>query len=168
MARMAVNARLRLRRCSRVGDLPMVRGRPWIRNGGSIILGERVLVWSHVVPVELTAVDGGSLEIGDRTFINYGVIITAYDRVRVGNDCMLGHHVIIMDCNEHAVLSDSQHPRPVVLEDNVWLGDRVLVLPGVRIGEGAVVGAGSVVVKDIPPRCVAVGNPTRVVKGAGA
>lgn len=167
MARLAVNARLRLRRCSGIGHMTMVRGRPWIRNGGSIILGERVLVWSHLVPVELTAIDGGSIEIGHRTFVNYGVIITSYELVRIGNDCMLAHHVIILDCNEHPVLGDSQQPRPVILEDNVWLGDRVLVLPGVRIGEGAVVGAGSVVVKDIPPGCVAVGNPARVVKGAG-
>jgi acetyltransferase-like isoleucine patch superfamily enzyme len=164
MAQLAVNARLRLRRCSRIGHMTMVRGRPWIRNGGSITIGERVLVWSHLVPVELTAINGGSIEIGDRTFVNYGVIITSYEQVTIGSDCRLAHHVIIMDCNEHPVLGKSQHPRPVVLENNVWLGDRTLVLPGVRIGKGAVVGAGSVVAKDIPPGCVAVGNPARVVK----
>jgi maltose O-acetyltransferase len=50
------------------------------------------------------------------------------------------------------------------MEDNVWLGNRVIVLPGVTIGHDAVVGAGAVVVKDIPPRSVAIGNPARVVK----
>jgi galactoside O-acetyltransferase len=53
---------------------------------------------------------------------------------------------------------------PVVIEDNVWIGSKVVILPGVRIGSRAVIGAGSVVTKDIPPRCVAAGNPARVLR----
>jgi acetyltransferase-like isoleucine patch superfamily enzyme len=54
--------------------------------------------------------------------------------------------------------------KPIILEDDVWLGARVIVLKGVTIGQGAVIGAGSVVTRDIPPHSVAVGQPARVVK----
>jgi maltose O-acetyltransferase len=130
------------------------------------VIGERVRISSTTVPVELAAVDGGRIEIGDRTFLNYGVSISAHQLVRIGQRCLLGAYVMILDNNWHDIIDRTRTPpsQPVVLEDNVWLGNRVIVLPGVTIGHDAVVGAGAVVVKDIPPRSVAVGNPARVVK----
>jgi len=109
---------------------------------------------------------GGRIEIGDRTFLNYGVSISAFQSVRIGARCLLGTYVNIMDNNWHDVLDRSRVPpsRPVVLEDNVWLGNRVIVLPGVTVGHDSVVGAGAVVTRDVPPRSVAVGNPARVVR----
>ena len=52
---------------------------------------------------------------------------------------------------------------PVIIEDNVWIGDKASVLPGVRIGKGSIIGANAVVTKDVPPHCMAVGNPVRII-----
>jgi maltose O-acetyltransferase len=86
--------------------------------------------------------------------------------VKIGSDCLLGAHVGILDNDFHDINERSKMPapRPVVIGDRVWLGNRVMVLPGVTIGADAVVGAASVVVNDIPARSVAVGNPARVIK----
>ena len=71
-----------------------------------------------------------------------------------------------MDNDQHDVVTHTQLPQshPVVIEDHVWIGSKVVILPGVRIGTRAVIGAGSIVTEDIPPRCVAAGNPARVLR----
>jgi acetyltransferase-like isoleucine patch superfamily enzyme len=71
-----------------------------------------------------------------------------------------------MDNNQHGIIrrEDLPESEPVVIEDNVWIGSKTIILPGVRIGNHAVIGAGSIVTKDIPPRCVAAGNPARVIR----
>jgi acetyltransferase-like isoleucine patch superfamily enzyme len=166
LAGQVLRARFYLRRCTRVGGLTRLDGRPRILNGGTIVIGERVRIHSTTVPVELAAVNGGCIEIGDQSFLNYGVSISAFELVRIGRRCLLGTYVNILDNDWHDVVDRSRTPpsQPVILEDNVWLGNRVIVLPGVTIGHDAVVGAGSVVVKDVPPRSVAVGNPARVIR----
>lgn len=165
-ARGVILARIYLRRCTRVGHLTKAYGRPSIRNEGSIVIGERVLMRSTIVPVELVTLGHGAIEIGDRTFVNYGVSIQAGRLVSIGADCLLGSYVNILDNDWHGIEDRRLLPqsRPVILEDNVWLGNRVIVLPGVMIGKDSVVGAGAVVVTDVPPRSVAVGSPARVVK----
>lgn len=159
-------ARIRLRHCRSVGRYTQLQGRMRILNKGSIIIGSRVRIHSTVVAVELAVMPGAVLEIGSNTFVNYGVSISCHQLVRVGRDCLLGTYVNIMDNTWHDVLDRKRLPpsRPVILEDNVWLGNRVIVLPGVTIGRDAVVGAGAVVVDDIPPRSVAVGVPARVIR----
>jgi carbonic anhydrase/acetyltransferase-like protein (isoleucine patch superfamily) len=159
-------ARIRLRGCTSIGSGIMLVGRPRIINHGTIKLGARVLIHSTVVPVELAAVDGGAIEIGHHSYLNYGVSISSHQLVRIGTHCMFGTYVNILDNDWHTVEDHDKTPpsKPVIIADNVWLGHHVIVLPGVTIGEGAVVGAGSVVTKDIPARSVAVGNPARVVR----
>ena len=158
--------RLYLRRCTSVGRFTSVHGRPRVVNEGALTIGERVVIWSTVVPSELLVFPGGVLSIGDDTFVNYGTSIAATGSVRIGRGCLLGMYTIILDNDFHTLEERTRRPVPcpVVLEDNVWLGHRVLVLPGVTIGHDAVVGAGSVVTADIPPRSLAVGNPARVVR----
>jgi maltose O-acetyltransferase len=114
----------------------------------------------------LATFPGGVLEVGDRTFINYGVDIAATKLVHIGSDCLIGTHVIILDNDFHGITDRERVPeaRPVIIANNVWIGNRATILPGVTIGEGSVVGAGSVVTGDIPARSVAVGNPARVIK----
>ena len=149
-----------------MGERVRVVGRPRVTNRGRIAIGNRVALRSTVIPIQLEALSGGSIEIGDRTFINYGVSIAAHEAIRIGKDCLLGAQVMILDNNQHDLTMRRKLPpsQPVTLGDNVWLGHRVIVLPGVTIGHDAVVGAGAVVTKDIPPRSIAVGNPARVVK----
>jgi acetyltransferase-like isoleucine patch superfamily enzyme len=108
------------------------------------LIGEHVRLVSAPVPIELHTVGGGSIEIGDLTFVNYGCILTAYAKVEIGTSCLLGHYVTVTDNNEHDIV-DRGNPglsQPVRIADGAWLCDRVTVLPGVSIGKGAVVGAG--------------------------
>lgn len=162
----ATLARLYLRRCTRVGLFTRVYGRPRIVNRGTLIIGERVRIWSTTVRTEFAVFDRGTLEIGDRCSINYGTSIAATGLVRIGHDCMLGTYSMILDNDFHEIERRDvmPEPRPVVLEDNVWLGNRTLILPGVTIGHDSVIGAGSVVMTNVPPRSVALGNPARVVR----
>jgi acetyltransferase-like isoleucine patch superfamily enzyme len=161
-----VAARLWLRSCDRVGPWTRVTGKVFVQNAGSIYIGERVQLLSHYAHSVLATFPGGRLEIGDRTVLNYGVDICATKLVRIGTDCLLGTHVIILDNDFHVVADHERVPeaRPVIIGNGVWIGNRAMVLPGVTIGDGAVVGAGSVVMSDIPARTLAMGNPARVMK----
>ena len=106
-------------------------------------------------------------EIGDNSGIGMGSYVGT---VKIGRDVMIGNDLIVIHQNHK--FSDLtipmreqgwEDPRPVVIEDDVWIGDRVILLPGVRICSGAVVGAGSVVTKDAPPFSILGGNPARVI-----
>jgi acetyltransferase-like isoleucine patch superfamily enzyme len=161
-----LSARWQLRGCTQVGPWTRVIGRVTIVNYGTMVIGERVQIYSHHARTVFTTFTHGRLVIGDRAFINYGVDIAATGLVSIGADCLIGTHVSIIDNGFHDVIDRHAlpEPKPVVIGDNVWIGNRAIILPGVTIGDGAVVGAGSVVVHDVPARSVVAGNPARVVR----
>lgn len=161
-----LNAQLRLRGKARVPFSARLQGRIQVSGCGDVVLGEGISLNGMVVPIELVTYTSGSIEIGDHTFINYGSSIAARASVKIGSYCHLGHYVFVMDNDQHDVVRHMELPRsyPVIVEDHVWIGSKAIVLPGVRIGSRAVIGAGSIVTKDIPPRCVAAGNPARVLR----
>jgi maltose O-acetyltransferase len=161
-----LNAQLQLRRKATVPLSVRLRGRAGVSGSGQVVLGEGVSLVGSIVPVELETYTSGRIEIGDRTFVNYGSSIAARQLVKIGSHCLLGHYTFVMDNDQHDVVAHTKLPQsaPVVIEDHVWIGSKVLILPGVRIGTHAVVGAGSVVTKDVPPRCVVAGNPARVIR----
>ncbi len=161
-----LRAKWALRRCDHVGPRARLFGRVFVQNLGHITIGERLLMFGGAVRCELVTNPGGVIAIGDRVFINSGVSISAHQLVKIGNRCQIGNYSLLMDNDYHQVgdLSQPGVTKPIILEDDVWLGARVIVLKGVTIGQGAVIGAGSVVTRDIPPRSVAVGAPARVVK----
>ena len=162
-------ARIALRGCSQVGYGPRLFGRCHVSGGSGIHIGERLLMIAGTAPCELSAHDGGRLEIGDRVFVNYGSSISAHTLVRIGDDCKIGQHAIILDCDYHD-MEDPLHygghgpSLPVVLEQGVWLGARVTVLKGVTIGRSSVIAAGSVVTRDIPAGVLAGGMPAKVLR----
>ncbi|HKV84526.1 MAG TPA: acyltransferase [Ktedonobacterales bacterium] len=161
-----LRSRWLLRHCASVGRLPRIYGKLRLRTWGRITIGEKLLLMGTLVPSEIVAQPGGVVEIGDRVFINYGVSISAHRLVRIGNRCQIGNWSMLMD-NDYHWSEDPRKPgpsAPIILEDDVWLGARVIVLKGVTIGRGAVIGAGSVVTRCVPPRSVAVGAPARVVR----
>jgi acetyltransferase-like isoleucine patch superfamily enzyme len=162
----AVNARLQLRGSRFSGRRVTLHGRAHIVNEGQMSWGNRIRLVSTVAKLELVTLPGGHLEVGDNVFINYGTSIVAASRVRIGNDCLIGTHVMIMDCDFHTVEDKSWDTtgRPVVIHDRVWLGNRSIILKGVTIGVDAVVAAGAVVTRDVPPRTIVAGNPARVVR----
>jgi acetyltransferase-like isoleucine patch superfamily enzyme len=162
----ALNARLRLRSATSMGTHVTLRGRPSVANAGKLTIGSHVRLVSTVATLELATLPGGHLEIGDDVFINYGSSIVASSQVRIGNGCLIGTHVMVMDCDFHRVEDKAWDTtgQPIVLEDRVWLGNRSMVLKGVRIGHDAVVAAGSVVTHDVAPRTVVAGVPARLVR----
>jgi maltose O-acetyltransferase len=114
---------------------------------------------------------GRLVEIGDNSGI--GVDCHVPPDVRIGNDVMMGPEVLIISQNQNHRFDDLTIPMrlqghqdspPVVIEDDVWIGARVIILPGVRIGRGAIVGAGAIVTRDVPPYAICVGNPARVIR----
>jgi maltose O-acetyltransferase len=130
------------------------------------MLGDRVRLVSTPYPLELVTMPGGCITIGTNVFINFGSSIVASKLVSIGDDCLIGTHVMVMDCDFHRVEDKSWDTTgyPVTIEDRVWLANRSIVLKGVRVGHDAVVAAGAVVTRDVPPRTVVAGNPARVVR----
>lgn len=114
--------------------------------------------------------EGAEIIVGDETAMS-GTVIVAWKSVRIGNRVKIGADAAIYDTDfhslnaEHRVLDQPQHVSvaPVVIEDDVWLGARCVVLKGVRIGRGAIVAAGAVVSRDVPAGAIAAGVPARVI-----
>lgn len=142
-----------------------------------ISVGQGTLLGKHIV---LTAFEKRGdqtfqprISIGDHCILGEHMHITAVGNVKIGNNLLAGRFCLITD-NSHGMINYgelSTHPidRPlshkdVSIGDNVWLGDAVRILPGVTIGNGCIIGAGSIVTKDVPDFCVAAGNPARIIK----
>jgi acetyltransferase-like isoleucine patch superfamily enzyme len=170
LAAALLNAQFRIRGRATVPLSVRLKGKIRISGDGHLVLGNGITLIGNVVPIEFVSHRGACIRIGDHTFINYGSAISAHEMVSIGRHCLLGHYTLILDNNEHDLRQHRVLPpsEPVVIEDHVWIGSRVCILPGVRIGHHSAVGAGSVVTKDIPPNCLAVGNPARVVRSIGA
>ena len=146
------------------GDIPLIEG------SGKIILGDNVFVGNKgawFVSPNLTEIP--ELSIGDNTSLNYRTVISVESKVQIGSNCMIAEEVKIFDNNSHGIHYEhramtSEDTAPVILEDHVWIGMNSIILKGVRIGKGAVVAAGSVVTKDVPPMVVVGGNPASILK----
>ena len=115
--------------------------------------------------------NGTSIEIGDETRIN-GACLHARKRISVGRRCLIAANVQIMDSNGHGLFLDQPElrinstgdSRPIDIGDDVWIGINVVILPGVKIGDGAVVAANSVVTKDVPAQSLVMGVPAVCIK----
>ena len=111
---------------------------------------------------------GYNIEIGDNFYSNHNLIILDCAKVKIGDNVFVGPNVGIytpchpIDAKER--MTFKEWAEPVTIGNDVWLGGNVTILPGVSIGNNVVIGAGSVVTKDIPSNCVAVGNPCKPVK----
>lgn len=121
------------------------------------------------VNIEKGAEFPSSVELGDYSGI--GIRAQINGKVIIGNDVMMGPDVCIYVRNHENVRTDIPMNRqgftiekPVIIEDDVWIGARVIILPGVHIGTGAILGAGAVVTKDVPDYAVMGGNPARIIK----
>jgi maltose O-acetyltransferase len=162
-----LRARFYLRKANFLGKYIQLIGRPKIGAwGGEMYIHDKVIIDSSTAMVELVSNYGGRLEIGERTYINYGTSIAANAAVTIGKRCHIGTHCIIIDYDYHGIeeRDNPPPPEPITIGDNVWLGARVIVLKGVTIGQDSVIAAGSVVTKDIPPRSVAAGMPAKVIR----
>ena len=161
-----LNARRHLRKATSCGAKVTLHGKPSVVNDGTMTIGDRVRLVSTVATLELVSFPGGHLEIGDNVFINYGSSLVSASHVKIGNDVLIGTHVMIMDTDFHRVDDKSWDTSglPVVVEERAWIGNRSIVLKGVTIGHDSVVAAGSVVTQDVPPRTIVAGVPAKVIR----
>lgn len=111
---------------------------------------------------------GSHISVGEDFFANFNLTVLDEAPVTIGNNCFIGPNVgLYTACHPTdpvARNSRQEWAEPITIGHNVWIGGGVTVLPGVTIGDNVTIGAGSVVAKDIPSNCVAVGNPCRPVK----
>lgn len=109
---------------------------------------------------------GKNIKIGKNVFINACCRFQDQGGIEIGDGSLIGHNTTIATLN-HDFNPDKRanlHPSPVKIGKNVWIGSDCTILPGVEIGDGAVIGAGSVVTKNVPANSIAVGSPARVIK----
>ena len=168
---MSKNKSIKISKNSRVGYRNITL-KPFCR----LEIGENSIVEANI----LFDKEGDSVTIGKRVFIGASNLISA-ESIVVGNDVLISWGCTIVDHNSHPIEWSSRYldvqnwfkgikdwnsvkSAPVTICEKSWLGFNTIVLKGVTIGEGAVVGAGSVVTKDVPPYTIVAGNPARVIR----
>jgi len=129
-------------------------------NGALVVTGKFTITTGCRVVVE----NGATLELGGG-LMNYNSSIACFKNIKIGKDVAIAENVIIRDSDNHDVL-DGKHvqSKPIIIGDHVWIGMNSVILKGVTIGDGAIIAAGSVVNKNVPPKVVAGGVPARVIK----
>ena len=123
---------------------------------------------NSIIEPPFYCVYGQNIHIGDYVYLNYLCIILDSNIVHIGDHVMIGPNVQIY-ASAHMLQAEARNQglevaKPIVIEDNVWIGGGAILLPGVRIGRNAVVGAGAVVSRSVPANTVVVGNPARVIR----
>ena len=109
---------------------------------------------------------GKNTVIGKRVFVNSGCKFQDQGGLTIGDDVLIGHNCVIATLN-HAMDPERRAdmvPAPVKIGNKVWIGSNATILPGVAIGDGAIIAAGAVVTKSVPPRTVAAGVPAKIIK----
>lgn len=137
-----------------------------VTQGGIVYLSGPI--WCHRF-VSLQA-DGGILRIGKNTSIGPYTMINSFSEIEIGENCMIAEFVTIRDHDhrfsepELAMRNQGWSIAPITIGNNVWLGSKVTITKGCRIGDNVIIGANSVVTKDIPANSMAVGSPAKVIK----
>nr|WP_161129618.1 DapH/DapD/GlmU-related protein [Photobacterium lucens]MZG79984.1 acetyltransferase [Photobacterium lucens] len=146
------------------------RGRKFFKFGKGFVTGYncRIDVVSNEDTLQHVIIFGENVQINDN------VHIAAGKKIQLGNNVLIASRVFITDHNHGSFPFESEINTPISdrklsfdavnIEDNVWLGEGVIVLPGVTIGKNSIIGAGTIVTKSIPENSIAVGNPARVIK----
>ncbi|MFH0395577.1 DapH/DapD/GlmU-related protein [Streptococcus sp. A34] len=148
----------------------VVRGKKYINFGNNLTVGRYCRF--DVLGVHSTKI----LKFGNNINIGDAVRISCIEGIKIGNNALIGSRVLIID-NSHGSYTGAEQDSPlikpnerkltsspIVIKDNVWIGDGVVVQKGVTIGEGSIIGANSVVTKSIPPHSIAAGVPANIIK----
>lgn len=161
-------------RCEKVGRNLRMEKLPYITGHGKIIIGDNVyLSGKSGFSVGGKVYSQPELIIGNNTFIGHGCSIEINQKVLIGNNCLIAGGVMIFDSDGHPhdfrkrrenLPVDKEDIKPVIIEDDVWICAKAIILKGVRVGARSIIGAGAVVTHDIPPDTLFAGNPARIIK----
>jgi acetyltransferase-like isoleucine patch superfamily enzyme len=145
----------------------------WIQGDGDIVIGDDVYLDGKCsISFAARFADRPLLQIGDHTIIAHNCRLKIGKEIRIGRHCLVAGNVFMFDstgrANDPELRRNGSPPadnqvRPIILEDNVWIGRNAIIFPGVTIGEGSVVSAGAVVMTEVPPYTVVAGNPARKI-----
>lgn len=142
-------------------------------DGGLQILGTGNVSWGEHCrfgkDIVLETQGGGTIEIGDNVRINQGSVLVSHNKIIIGDNCLIGEYCSIRDANHNTKLNtlirkQSHSHAPITIEDDCWITRGVTVLNGTHLSHGCVIGANSVVTRDIPQNSVAVGSPAKVIR----
>lgn len=149
----------------RFGKQPLMAGRVRLAFHGSATFGDYFDADGTRSAVAITVRKGANLTVGDSVYMNGGVWIDVLHDISIGDNVSFGPFTSLIDDDCHEVEPGAQlYKGPLVIGNNVWLGRNAAIMPGVRIGDGAVIAAYSVVTKDIPQNSFAAGAPARVIR----
>lgn len=145
----------------------------WVMGSGDICIGNNVEIRGKCsFAFAARFADRPMLKIGDNTNIGHGCSFVVGKQIEIGNHCLISSDVIMFDSNGHpsdpaARLKNlpllSEEVRPITIGDNVWIGHRAIISPGVKIGDNSIVSAAAVVIMDVPANVVVAGNPARKI-----
>jgi len=155
----------------RIIRLPwFIIGKKYISFGKNLSIGRRLRIECF------SEENKKKLFFGSNVKINDDVHIGCIDKIEIGNNVLIGSKVLIIDHHHGCYSGENQsnpsttpdsrrlHSSPIKIDDNVWIGEGVSIMPGIKIGRGSIIGANSVVTKNIPINCIAVGNPCKILK----
>ena len=140
------------------------RGVRILKKNSEISVGDRVFLHEKVKLSAWGTDKKARIKIGSNSYIGDRTEIHAGESVTVGDGCVIAWDCNIMDRDYHKLDSETEVYKPVSIGNHVWIGCRCIILKGVSIGDGAVIAAGSVVTRDVPPGALAGGNPARIIK----
>lgn len=161
--------------CDRVGPGLRIERIPYIRGAGRVRIGEGVYL-SGKIGIGFSSSSAGvtpCLSVGDHSFIGHDCTFNLRHEIRIGDHCLLAGGITVQDHDGHPLdpvrrragePAPEESVAPVIIHDGAWVGRRSLILKGVTVGENAVIGAGSVVVSDVPANSIVAGNPARLIR----
>jgi acetyltransferase-like isoleucine patch superfamily enzyme len=159
--------------CDKCGKYPQVFGMPTIRGKIKLYVGDKLSIDKDVSLLSDELIGEPKLHIGNYVVISENVDIFVEKSVTIGDHVLIAKGVYISDNDNHPVSSEERRDKksvnintiaPVVIEDNVWIGQNAMIMKGVTIGENSIVGAGAVITKNVPSNSIVVREKVRVLK----
>lgn len=134
-----------------------------LRDKSSFVVNGR---YSIGTGCQVTVEENAKLELGEG-YLNRDSKIYCFNNIKIGNKVIISENVLIRDSDTHSIIENEkikEKTKPIIIEDNVWIGASAVILKGVHIASNSVVAAGAVVTKDVPANSIVAGNPARVIK----